>query len=159
MSDNARTIERFYTAFQQRDHAAMAACYHPSIHFSDPAFGDLYGDEARAMWHMLCDRGADLEVTFNRVQANGDGSARWEARYSFAPTGRPVHNRIRSSFVFDDGQIIRHADVFDMWRWTRMALGATGVLTGWTWFTKNKVRQTARRSLDRFIDDHPEYAR
>jgi len=30
MSDNAATIERFYTALQQRDHAAMAACYSPN---------------------------------------------------------------------------------------------------------------------------------
>lgn len=112
------------------------------------------------MWHMLCERGTDLDVTFSRVQANGHrGSARWEARYTFAPTGRMVHNRIRASFTIDDGKIVRHADAFDMWRWTRMALGATGVLTGWTWFTKKRVRQTARRSLDRFIDDHPEYAR
>ena len=42
MTDNAQTIQRFYTSFQQRDHAGMAACYHPSVHFSDPAFGDLH---------------------------------------------------------------------------------------------------------------------
>jgi ketosteroid isomerase-like protein len=160
MPDNAQTIEELYAAFRRRDHAAMAACYHASVHFSDPAFGDLHGNEVRAMWHMLCERGADLEVTFGGVEAHGDqGSAHWEARYTFSPTGRTVHNRIRAAFTFESGRIIRHADVFDMWRWTRMALGAPGILTGWTWFTKNKVRQTARRSLHRFIDEHPEYTR
>ncbi len=29
-------IERFYAAFEARDGAAMAACYAPGAHFSDP---------------------------------------------------------------------------------------------------------------------------
>jgi len=62
------TITNFYTAFGQRDHQAMAACYHPDVRFSDPVFEDLQGDEARAMWHMLCDQGRDLEVSVSDIR-------------------------------------------------------------------------------------------
>ena len=152
------TIESFYRAFQQRDYEGMTACYHPSIHFSDPVFPDLHGDEARAMWHMLCEQGTDLRVTFTDVTAEGDrGGTHWDAHYTFSPTGRLVHNKVDARFEFEDGRIIRHVDNFDLWRWTRMALGATGVVTGWSGFAQAKVKAKADRSLRRFIAAHPDY--
>ena len=155
---DAETIESFYRAFQQRDYAGMAVLYHPAIHFSDPVFPDLHGDEARAMWHMLCDQAPDLRVTFTNVTAEGaSGRAHWEARYVFSPTGRPVHNEIDATFEFEGGKIIRHIDSFGLWRWTRMALGTMGVLTGWSRFTKGKVQDVADRGLRRFMTEHPEY--
>jgi limonene-1,2-epoxide hydrolase len=158
VSDGVAVIETFYRALRQRDHQTMAACYHRDVHFSDPIFEDLHGAEVAAMWHMLCERGTDLEISLRDVAGNGDrGSAHWEARYSFGPDRRPIHNRIEASFEFRDGRIIRHADDFDLWRLTRQALGSFGVLLGWTSFSKRKVRSTARRGLTRFIDIHPEY--
>jgi len=158
VSPNAETITAFYQAFQQRDPAGMAACYHEEIHFSDPLFPDLRGGEARAMWHMLCERGTDLVVTHDHISADGDrGTAHWEARYTFPSTGRLVHNRVDASFTFRDGKIARHIDDFDLWRWTRMALGTSGTLGGWTPFVQQKVRKTAGSGLQRFIDEHPEY--
>nr|QMS48188.1 ketosteroid isomerase-related protein [uncultured bacterium] len=71
-------IERFYAAFQKRDAAGMAACYHPDVTFSDEAFPGLRGDRARDMWRMLCERGTDLELTFSDVSADAErGSAHW----------------------------------------------------------------------------------
>ena len=143
METNKQLIEQFYTAFQRRDHSGMIACYHPEVHFSDPAFGDLHGKQAMAMWHMLCERGKDMQLTFRDVLATQDsGKAHWEASYTFS-TGRKVHNRITASFTFADGLILRHQDQFDLWRWTRMALGPTGVLMGWTPMVQKKVRETA----------------
>ena len=159
MHENADTIRAFYTAFQQRDYDGMAACYHDDVQFSDPVFTDLHGDEARAMWHMLCNQGEDLKVTFSDIAADSDrGSARWEARYTFGPSGRVVHNVIAASFVFADGSIVQHTDEFDLWRWMRMALGTTGTLIGWSPSAKGKVRETGRRQLDRFLAEHPEYS-
>ena len=155
---HAETIEAFYQAFDQRDYDQMAACYHPSVRFSDPVFPSLVGDEARAMWHMLCEQGTDLRVTFTGITAEGGrGSAHWEAEYTFTPTGRGVRNRVDASFEFEAGSIIRHRDTFDLWRWTRMALGPSGILTGWTGFTQAKVRVAADKGLRRFIASHPEY--
>ena len=158
MTSNTDLITSFYEAFERKDHAGMAACYHPEIHFSDPVFLDLNGDEARAMWHMLCERGTDLTVTFCDVHANdATGGARWEARYTLTQGGREIHNVIDASFEFRDGLIVRHRDDFDLWRWTRMALGPTGTLAGWSPPVQNKVRATAMSGLRRFMAAHPEY--
>lgn len=157
MTANQALIEKFYTAFQQRDHAGMIACYHPEIHFSDPVFADLHRNQAKAMWHMLCERGKDLQIVFGDVGADGgNGRAHWEATYTFS-TGRKVHNIVEAAFEFQDGLIIRHQDTFDLWRWTRMALGPMGLLLGWTPLVQKRVRETAVKSLNAFIAKHPEY--
>ncbi|MEM1117528.1 MAG: nuclear transport factor 2 family protein [Bacteroidota bacterium] len=153
---NADLVDRFYAAFAQRDAAAMRACYHPEVRFRDEVF-DLHGARAGAMWTMLCDAGADLVVTHRDVRADAaSGSARWEARYTFSATGRAVHNIIEAAFTFEDGLIRTHTDRFDAWRWSRQALGAPGLLLGWTPWLQSKVRSEAARRLDRYIDTHPE---
>ncbi len=157
MDVNKQRIIAFYNAFRERDYENMIACYHADIHFSDPVFTNLHGKQAGAMWHMLCQRGEDLQVTFSAVQANEQtGRAHWEATYTFS-TGRKVHNVIDAAFEFQDGLIIRHQDHFDLWRWTRMALGPTGWFLGWSSVVQNKVRETAVTSLNKFITQHPEY--
>jgi len=149
MHANQALIDRFYRAFQVRDAATMAACYHPQIEFSDPVFTGLRGPEAGAMWAMLCARATDLEITFGDVQADdARGRARWKARYTFTQTGRRVHNAIAAEFEFRDGLIVRHVDRFDFWRWSRQALGLTGLLLGWTPMVRNRVRTMARRGLE-----------
>ncbi len=157
MNQQQQLIETFYTAFQQKDYAGMIACYHDNVRFSDPVFTDLRGPQAKAMWHMLCERGQDLQATFHDVTADAQtGHAHWEATYTFS-TGRKVHNVVDAAFVFQDGLIIEHQDTFDLWRWTRMALGPMGVLLGWSPFVQGKVRKTAVSSLHTFITKHPTY--
>jgi ketosteroid isomerase-like protein len=148
---NAALIERFYAAFARRDAAAMAACYAPDAHFTDPVF-DLAGPEVGAMWSMLCARAKDLTLEWRDVRANeATGSAHWEPRYTFSATGRAVHNVIDSAFTFKGGLIATQVDTFDLWRWSRMALGAKGALLGWTPFVRNAIRAQARRGLDAWI--------
>jgi ketosteroid isomerase-like protein len=154
---NAELVTRFYTAFQRRDGAAMAACYAPSVVFSDPVFPHLEGRRAGAMWRMLCERGTDLEVTFRDVSADdARGSAHWDARYTFTQTGRRVVNRIDARFEFSDGAIVRHIDAFDLHRWARQALGPIGLLLGWTPLVRNKIRRSAAASLAAWQASHPE---
>lgn len=157
MNAHATLLEDFYTAFQHKDYATMIDCYHKDIHFSDPVFTDLHGSRAQAMWHMLCQRGQDLQVTFRDLQAEGnEGQAHWEATYTFS-TGRRVHNVIDANFLFKDGKIIEHTDSFDLWRWTRMALGPVGWFLGWHPRLQERVRGSAVASLNNFIAQHPEY--
>ena len=150
MSRETDLIDTFYRAFQRRDGAAMAACYASDAHFHDPAF-DLHGADIGAMWRMLCERGKDLRVEFTNVRADGDhGSADWQAWYSFSASGRPVHNIVHAQFGFRDGLIREHVDSFDFWRWSRQALGAPGVLLGWSPFLQKKVRAQAAAGLTAF---------
>jgi ketosteroid isomerase-like protein len=149
---NALLIERFYEAFGRRDHGAMAACYAPDATFTDPVFRDLRGNEVRAMWRMLCERGTDLEIAYRDVEADGDrGSAHWDADYTFSATGRRVHNSIDARFVFREGLIGEHVDSFGLWAWTRQALGPVGLLLGWSPPIQGRVRAQARENLDRFM--------
>jgi len=101
---------------------------------------------------MLLTSSKDLRVEFNTVKADDKtGSAHWDAWYSFSRTGRQVHNIIRATFEFRDGLIYRHKDHFDFWKWSRQALGTSGLLLGWTPIVSSKVRATARKSLDKFV--------
>lgn len=157
MHPNEAIITNFYTCFGQRDYAGMIAHYAPYIHFTDPVF-DLHGPQAGAMWHMLCQGGKDLRVTFANIQAdNRQGRAHWEAWYTFSATGRPVHNIIEAEFQFENGKIARHIDHFSFWRWSRQALGTTGLLLGWSPFLQDKVKATASGNLKKFIAAHSEY--
>ena len=151
MHPNHAVIERFYTCFAGRDWAGMAACYHPEVEFSDPVFTRLKGQEAKDMWEMLCKRGKDLQIEFQVQRADDAGAAaHWDASYTFSGTGRRVHNRIEAEFEMRDGRIVRHRDRFDLWRWTRMALGTKGVLLGWLPAVQNAVRAQAARNLAEF---------
>ncbi len=145
---NEALITRFYTAFAARDAVAMGACYHPGVHFSDPVFPELHGDDARAMWSMLCARGKDLTIAFRDVRADSQrGSASWIARYTFSASGRFVTNRINAEFELADGLIVRHTDRFSLYAWARSALGPTGVLLGWTPLVQSKIRRQAAAAL------------
>ncbi len=149
---HAELIERFYGAFARHDGDAMAACYTPDARFSDPVFHDLRGREPGAMWRMLTRRATDLTVDLlERDADDARGSARWLARYTYTETGRAVENDVRASFQFDDGLIAVHRDDFSFYRWSRQALGAPGLLLGWTPLLKRTVRRRARAALDEFM--------
>lgn len=150
MHQHRLLIERLYQALQQRDGAAMAACYHPQARFSDPVFVDLQGPQIGAMWRMLCERASDdFRAEVGDIQADAStGSAQWQAWYSFAATGRRVHNRISARFEFKDGLIHRHDDRFGLRRWAAQALGLQGWLFGGMPFMRKAIQAKARQGLD-----------
>jgi ketosteroid isomerase-like protein len=148
---NALLIERLYGAFARCDGPAMAACYGPDAAFGDPVFTDLRGEEPGAMWRMLTARATDLTVVLAEHEAGEEtGSAHWLADYTFR-TGRKVHNDVRATFRFRDGLIAEHRDAFDLWAWSRQALGPPGLLLGWSPVLRRKVRAEARSGLDQFL--------
>jgi ketosteroid isomerase-like protein len=152
MHPHAELLTRFYAAFQRRDAVAMGACYHDDAVFMDPAFGRLKAAEARAMWAMLCARATELELTFEVKHADeGSGAVHWEARYPFSKTGRRVHNVIEAQFGFHEGRILAHRDQFDLWAWSRQALGLPGLLLGWSPWLKGKIQGDARKQLAAFM--------
>jgi ketosteroid isomerase-like protein len=152
MHPNAELITRFYKAFQQKDWAGMAACYHPDVVFNDAVFTDLRGNRAGQMWQMLCERGKDLRVEFRDVAADdNNGKAHWDAYYTFSRSGRKVHNSIDAQFRFQDGLIIEHRDTFNFWRWSSQALGVPGMLLGWTPFLQKKVQAQSMQTLEEYF--------
>jgi ketosteroid isomerase-like protein len=151
--DNKTTIEYFYTAFANGDADRMVNCYHDQVEFYDPAFGKIHGEKAKNMWRMLLSRNKNIGISFSDIHANDQkGEAKWQAVYTFGPTGRKVINKIKAQFEFADGKIIRHTDDFDIWKWAKQALGWKGFLLGWTPFIQNKIRRQANKSLDKFMN-------
>jgi ketosteroid isomerase-like protein len=158
MITNEQLITRFYSAFARKDFRGMQGCYAENVTFSDNAFPDLKGKRAWAMWHMLCNAGGDMTLTFSNVKADDTtGSADWVATYTFSLTGRKVVNRIHANFNFADGKIQRHTDSFNFWKWSSQAFGLKGQLLGWAPFFKSKIQSVTRDRLKAFIDKHPEY--
>ena len=150
MHPNAQLLTDFYAGFSKQNPAPMVKVYAPDAEFSDPAFPNLRGSEIGDMWTMLCERAKDFSLEFRDVQADDTkGSAHWEAKYTFR-TGRKVHNLIDATFAFKDGKVIKHVDDFDFWKWSRMALGAPGMLLGWSGFLKSKVQGQAAKGLKEF---------
>ena len=148
---NAELIHTFYQAFQRLDAEAMATCYSADVRFSDPVFVGLQGREAGDMWRMLCTRAADFSLTYGEVAADDRrGSAQWVATYTFSQTGRTVSHAIRAEFVSGAGRIVEHRDHFDLWRWSRQALGLKGWLLGWLPAVQGAIRAQARRGLAGF---------
>lgn len=154
MNDNKRTIERFYTAFQQLDYKTMQDCYSDDIVFHDPVFLLLRGDDAIAMWEMLCKNAKEFSLEFSDIELLDDeyATCRWTASYTFSKTGNRVVNNIKAFMKFKYGKIIEHSDGFRLSNWIGQALGWKGVLFGWTGFMKRAVQKNARKSLMKFME-------
>ncbi|MBJ7354078.1 MAG: nuclear transport factor 2 family protein [Thermoleophilaceae bacterium] len=148
---NDALITNFYAAFGARDGATMASCYAPDAKFSDPVFPDLKGDEPGLMWKMLTERADDLVIELAEHDASEDsGTAHWIATYTFTQTGRKVVNDVHAHFRFKDGKISEHMDDFSFYNWSRQALGASGLLLGWTPIIRGAVQKKARAGLDQY---------
>lgn len=152
MHDHEKLIHQFYSAFQHKDYVTMQNAYHSQATFSDPVFQNLKSAEVKAMWEMLITAGKELTISFDNIQADDlSGSCHWEAWYIFSKTGRKVHNIVEAAFEFQDGKILKHRDTFSFWRWSHQALGLTGFFLGWTPVIQDKIRDTARRGLGKFM--------
>lgn len=158
MHPNADTLTKFYAAFARLDTDTMASCYADDVAFDDEAFSLRGKAQTMGMWRMLCDatraKGMDAwKLEYSGIEADATrGRAHWDAHYRFSATGRMVLNRIDGEFSFNSqGLITRHRDRFDFWSWSRQALGAPGMLLGWTPFLRNKVRAQAQANLRKFL--------
>ena len=150
---NKELVIKFYTCFQNKDYKGMQECYADSATFSDEVFVNLDAAQVKGMWEMLCVKGKDLKLDFKNFQTNETtGSADWIAYYTFSASGRKVVNHVKANFIFGNGKIVKHTDEFNFYKWSRQALGVSGVLLGWTGFFKNKVRKAAMKNLSDFMN-------
>ena len=152
--NNSELIKKFYDSFANGDSEGMVSCYVDNIQFEDPAFGKLNGEMAKNMWRMLVNNNKSIiKISYSNVQANDKtGSVNWAAEYVFSQTGRPVINKIAATFEFKDGKIIKQTDVFDMWKWSRQALGLKGYLLGWSDFLKGKIQIQTNSLLKKYVE-------
>ena len=130
----------------------MQECYHEDAIFFDPVFEDLNTAEVRAMWEMLCRNARDFSLQFSQVEADHEyGTCHWVAHYTFSQTGNKVTNNIKAYFKFHEGKIVEHTDSFNLWKWSRQALGLPGWLLGWSTALQKKIQQKAQDNLAKFM--------
>ena len=153
MDINEALINKFYTAFQKKDYRTMNSCYSNDIVFYDPAFELLRGDEAKAMWEMLCKNAKDFSLTYGNIIKLDDEyyTCDWVGTYTFSKTGRRVINNVRANMRFANGEIVEHSDAFSLHKWSSQALGFMGKLFGWNSFFQRKIKNQAKRNLLKFI--------
>lgn len=133
----------------------MQNSYADNATFNDPAFRNLDAKQVRSMWEMLIKSSKDMRLEFDHIKADShSGSAEWTAYYTFSATGRKVVNRVKSSFIIENGKIVSQADQFNFHRWSAQALGLSGLLLGWTSFLKKKVQKTAADKLKAYMAAH-----
>lgn len=149
IDQNKATIESFYTAFAKSDAAGMTQQYADDVIFEDPAFGQLKGQDAKDMWHLLMGRSqGGMKLTFDNVSATANtATAQWKAVYPYGPQKRIVTNLVTAQFELKDGKITKHTDDFDLWKWSSQALGVAGKLLGWSSFMRNKIQEQTGKLL------------
>lgn len=152
MNNNEELIQKFYDAFSRLDFVAMQSCYAVHPIFNDPVFGILQGNEVKAMWEMLCKAAKDFSLVYDKIEMDGEyGTCSWTATYTFSKTGRRVVNKVKAYMRIENGKITEHTDDFNIYTWSRQALGLTGVLLGWSGYIKNKIRHDAKKKLYAFM--------
>lgn len=152
---NAVLLENLFQGLKDKNHQKMASCYHADTKFQDIAFKLDGKKQIHAMWHMIAE--SDLRATFNILNVDDKvGTVDLIVDYTFRDTGRPVHNEIQSNFRFLDNLIIEHHDLCDARKWGLQALGPIKGLI--SWLIPTTRRKKASEIIDKFIDEHPEYA-
>ena len=154
MNDNEELIQTFYDAFARLDYKTMQDCYGDDPTFNDPVFGILQSDEVGAMWEMLCKNAKDFSLQYSQVKIDDEyATCNWTASYTFSKTGRRVVNKVKAYMRIQNGKITEHTDEFDIYKWSRQALGLPGALLGWSGYLKNKIRYDAKGKLQKFMAD------
>lgn len=153
MNNNEELIETFYNAFARLDYTTMQNCYAADPIFNDPVFGILQGDEVGAMWEMLCKSAKNFSLVSEKIMVDGEyGTCNWTATYTFSKTGKWVMNHVKAHMRIENNKITEHTDEFDIYKWSRHALGLPGVLLGWSGYLKNKIRHDAKKKLYQFMN-------
>ena len=151
MHPNGLLLQRLFTALDDHDHEAMAACYAPAATFRDIAF-DLEGKrKIHAMWQMICE-GTDIRATFEVVNADDrQGRVALVDHYTFSDTKFKVRNVIDAQFRFQSGLIDEHRDYCDPKAWADMAFhgGIKGFIAGRFRFVRSRA---AHAKLKAFVE-------
>ena len=153
MNNNEELIQTFYSAFARLDYTTMQSCYAHDPIFNDPVFGILQGEEVKAMWEMLCKSATDFNLHADKIMIDGEyGTCNWVATYTFSKTGKRVVNNVKAHMRIENEKITEHTDEYDIYKWSRQALGLPGILLGWSGYLKKKMRSDARKKLEHFMN-------
>ncbi len=123
---NILAIEDYMQGFASHNADQMNAHYADGIDnlFQDPVFSTpLSSLKTKAMWQMLLANPLNFSVSYKILFGNEKiVHVSWVAKYDFSATKRHVLNVGQSTFLMNDGKIVKQADSFDLCSWLKMAL-------------------------------------
>jgi len=152
---NSQIIKKYYKAFEKGDSKKMNSFYSNDIEFEDPSIGKIEGDEARYWWQFLCDNSVDLSIDIEKIQADDEkGIALWTNNYTFEETGNHISLEIVSKFYFEDGEIVKHQDEYDVKSFVKQAFGSAAGLVGGSFLVKKTVRSQSKKLLKKYIKEN-----
>ncbi len=106
------------------------------------------------MWEMLLSK-KDSKASINyEILEVDDKRAKvfWKAEYKYGLKRRAVVNKVTANFIFKDGMILKHIDDFNLWVWSRQALGTSGYLLGWSSYMRHQIQKKTEGLLSSYID-------
>lgn len=130
MHPNEEQLTKLFQCLNVHDFDGMADCYHENASFQDIAFTLNGKKQIGAMWDMICSPNkdrvpSDIKAIVQELSANGStGRAVVVEDYTYRDNGRKVHNKIISTFTFQDGRILKQEDRCDPVSWANQAFGA-----------------------------------
>ena len=146
-------LQKFYNSFSEGNAKGMIDCYHENITFHDPAFGTLRGKRAKAMWELLLSKKDNNASLCYKILEVNDKHAKvnWTAHYKYGPKKRKVVNNVTANFEFKEAKILKHTDDFNLWTWSKQALGTSGYLLGWSSYMRDQIQQKTGNLLNSYI--------
>jgi Catalase/SnoaL-like domain len=137
MHSNEEVIKKLYDGLKAGNFNEMKTCYESKVKFSDVAFNLKGIDDVCAMWEMLCTREDEIGVSVSNIKADEKtGTADWVADYLYPDRSEKpdkqsrIVNKIKATFIFNDGKIIEHHDTCDTVKLAEMVLGPKGKIIG-----------------------------
>lgn len=95
-----------------------------------------------------------FKVIVSDIECNdSEGSAKWEAIYTFGSKKRKVHNKIKARFKLQDSKIIAYLDEFNVHQSATQAVGFSGWVIGWSAYFKKKLGLQTNALLNRFENE------
>ena len=151
--DNKELLQKFYNSFSEGNAKGMIDCYHEDITFHDPAFGTLRGKRAKAMWEMLLSKkDSKASLAYKILEVNDKhAKVNWTAHYKYGPKKRKVVNNVTANFEFKEAKILKHTDDFNLWAWSKQALGISGYLLGWSSYMRDQIQKKTGNLLNSYI--------
>lgn len=144
----------------------MSSFWHPDFTFSDPAFPNLTGARAKAMFHMFITNRetSKMKVTITSPAAAVAGgpadtySASYNCDYLFGESSVPVHNEINCVIELKDGKVWKQSDDFHLGNWAKQSLGSVMRHTlGISGILGMVVRKKATERLDFWCKKHQQF--
>jgi hypothetical protein len=151
-------IETYFDAFSKGDYRTMRSLCDPKITFNDPVYTSLQGKSVFALHHFMAERRICPTITIRSISEKGNRvKVKWTNEYEYATYKTHISIDVRSIFHFEHTSIISQTDQYNLWKWSKMALGFTGTYLGWTPMFRSTLRRSSQQSLATFIQKHPQY--